>query len=188
MDQDEMVKLINESEQEMEESLEHLASRLNQIRTGKASPAMLESVRVNYYGSPTPLSQVANISTMDAKTLVIQPWEKSIISDIEKAIFEANLGLTPRNDGEVIHINIPPLTEDRRKDYVKQAKAMGEDAKISLRNARHKAMEAIKKAKADGLPEDYAKRQEEDVDKTIKEFNGKVDAIVAAKEEQVMSV
>ncbi len=188
MDQDEMLLIIEQSELDMEGALEHLANRLNNIRTGKASPAMLQSILVNYYGSPTPLSQVSNVTTVDAKTLMIQPWEKSIIGDIEKAIFEANIGLTPRNDGEVIHINIPPLTEDRRKDYVKQVRAMGEDAKISLRSARHKAMEAIKKAKAEGLPEDYAKRLEEDVDKKVKDFGTRVDGIVAAKEEQLMTV
>lgn len=188
MDQEEMIKLINQAEKEMDATLEHLSTRLLQIRTGKASPAMLDSVKVVYYGTPTPLQQVANISSSDSKTLVIQPWEKSIISDIEKAIFEANLGLTPQNDGEVIHINIPPLTENRRKEYVKQVKAMGEDAKISLRSARHKAMEAVKKAKADGLPEDNARSQEEHIDKTTKQYGGKVDEIVAAKEEQLMTL
>ncbi len=188
MDQDEMIKLINKAEKEMDASIEHLASELKQLRTGKASTAMVDSVKVSYYGSLTPLQQVANVSTLDSKTLVIQPWDKNIIDDIEKAIFEANLGLTPQNDGEVIHINIPPLTEDRRKDLVKHVKSLGEDTKVSLRNARHKAMEAIKKAKADGLPEDNAKSQTEYVDKTTKNFSARVDSIISAKEEQLMNI
>lgn len=188
MNQDEMIKLINEAEKEMDATLTHLATELKQIRTGKASPSMVESVKVSYYGSPTPLNQVANVATSDSKTLVIQPWDKSIIDDIEKAIFEANLGLTPQNDGETIHINIPPLTEDRRKELVKYMKTLGEDAKISLRNARHKAMEAIKKAKTDGLPEDSAKLQAEDIDSTTKKYAEKVESIVSTKETQLMNI
>ncbi|MDX1479120.1 MAG: ribosome recycling factor [Saprospiraceae bacterium] len=172
----------------MEDAIEHLQKELVKIRTGKASPAMLGGLMVEYYGSPTPLNQVANVNAVDAKTLSIQPWEKSMLGTIEQAIFAANLGLTPMNDGEFIRINIPPLTEERRRDLVKQAKHLGEEAKISLRNARHKLMDFIKNEVKNGYPEDIGKRREAEVEKLVHDFADKVDKLIDAKEKDIMTV
>ena len=172
----------------MDKALEHLHKELNNIRTGKASPAMLSSIKVEYYGNPTPLSQVSNVSASDAKTLTIQPWEKSLLPVIEQAIFAANLGLTPMNDGELIRINIPALTEERRKDLVKQSKHLGEEAKVSLRNARHKILDVVKKEVKNGYPEDAGKRMETEIDKMVHEYNDEVDKFIAAKEKDIMTV
>lgn len=176
------------AKENMNDAIEHLASELSKIRTGKASPAMLKGLLVDYYGAPTPLTQVANVGASDGKTLTIQPWEKSIVGAIEKAIFEANLGLTPQNNGEMIIINIPPLTEERRKDFAKQAKALGEDAKVSIRNSRHKILEIIKTEVKDGFPEDAGKRQEDNVQKIVNEYGDKINELVAAKEKDIMTV
>lgn len=176
------------AQESMDQAVEHLASELSKIRTGKASPSMLKGIKVDYYGAPTPLSQVANVGASDGKTLTIQPWEKSIIGAIEKAIFEANLGLTPQNNGEMIIINIPPLTEERRKEFAKQAKALGEDAKVSVRNSRQKILEVIKKEVKDGYPEDAGKRDEENVQKMVNGYGDKINALVAAKEKDIMTV
>ena len=176
------------AKESMDHAVNHLTSELSKIRTGKASPGMLKGLKVDYYGSPTALTQVANVGASDGKTLTIQPWEKSIMGAIEKAIFEANLGLTPQNNGEMIIINIPPLTEERRKDFVKQAKALGEDAKVSVRSSRHKILEVIKKEVKDGFPEDAGKRQEEDVQKTVNGYGDKINNLVAAKEKDIMTV
>ena len=167
---------------------EHLQFELTKVRTGKASPSILLDIAVNYYGTMTPLNQVANISSSDARTLVIQPWEKSMLQHIEKAIFEANLGITPMNDGEIIRLNIPLLTEERRRDLVKQAKNLGEDAKISLRTARHKALDNIKKTVKEGYPEDAGKKKENEVQDAIAEYTKKIDHLVEAKEKDVMTV
>jgi len=172
----------------MDEALERLARELNKIRTGKASPTMLSGILVDYYGSPTPLSQVANVGAADAKTLSIQPWEKTMLGPIEQAIFAANLGLTPMNNGEIIIINIPPLTEERRKELVKQAKALGEDAKVSLRNARHKVMDHIKKEVKEGYPEDAGKRKEEEVQKIINAYADKVGNLISSKEKDILTI
>jgi len=150
-----MSELIDEGmmelSMEMESTVDHLAKELSKIRTGKASPNMVSSLKVDYYGSPTPLNQVANIGATDGKTLTIDPWEKSMIPAVEQAIFAANLGLTPQNNGEMIIINIPPLTEERRKEFVKQAKALGENAKVSVRNSRKKILDVVKQEVKDGL-------------------------------------
>lgn len=175
-------------EEAMESAVDHLNKELVKIRTGKAAPAMLSSIQVDYYGSPTPLNQVANVGTADARTLTIQPWEKSMLAPIEQAIFAANLGLTPMNDGEIVRIMIPPLTEERRKDLVKQAKALGEDAKISLRSARHKIMDAIKKEVKDGYPEDAGKRDEESMTKQLNHFSERIEKLVQAKETDILKV
>ncbi len=185
---DEINAYIGKGKNYMEEALDHLQRELVKIRTGKASSSMLNGVLVDYYGSKTPLHQVANVSTTDARTINIQPWEKSMLSVIEKAIFEANLGITPMNDGENIRLNIPPLTEERRKDLVKQAKALGEDAKVSLRNARHKLMDFIKKQVKAGFPEDGGKRKEEEVQNMINSYAKKVEEIISAKEKDIMTV
>ena len=173
---------------EMDHALDHLQQELVKIRTGKASPSMLGGIMVDYYGSPTPLNQVANVATADARTLAIQPWEKSMLGPIEQAIFAANLGLTPMNDGEFVRINIPPLTEERRRELVKQAKALGEDGKVSLRNTRHKMMDFIKDEVKNGYPEDMGKRKEANVDKLVHDYSDKIDAMIAAKENDIMTV
>ncbi len=172
----------------MDHAIEHLEHELAKVRTGKASTTMLEGIMAPYYGTPTLISQIANVSTADAKTLVIQPWEKAMLAPIEKAIFEANLGVTPQNDGEVIRIMIPPLTEDRRKDLAKKAKALGEDAKVSIRNTRRDAMEHIKKAIKDGFPEDAGKRKEQEIQDMTNKYSTKVDQLVEAKEKDIMTV
>ena len=154
----------------MDDAIDHLDKELAKIRTGKASPSMLNGILVDYYGNPTPLNQVANVGASDAKTLTIQPWEKTMLSVIEQAIFAANLGLTPMNDGEMIRISIPPLTEERRKEMVKMAKEKGEEGKVSIRNARHKVMDFIKKAVKDGLSEDLGKDKEVETEDIIKEL------------------
>ena len=177
------IDLILEMAQEgMHDSLDHLGQELKKIRAGKASPAVLEGVMVEYYGSPTPLKQVANVSTSDARTLVIQPWEKTMLAPIEKAIFNANLGFTPMNDGEVVRINIPVLTEERRREYVKRAKGYGEDAKVSIRNHRREAMDGVKKAVKDGYPEDAGKRVEGQVQDLTDKHSKKVEEMIDAKE------
>lgn len=172
----------------MEDSIEHLQKELATIRAGKASPNMLSGIIVPYYGSPAPLNQVANVSTSDSRTITIQPWEKNMLAPIEKAIFEANLGVTPQNNGEIVIINIPPLTEERRKELVKKAKAVGEDTKVGIRSARRDAMDAIKKAVKGGFPEDAGKRKEEEVEKLTKEFVERIDKLVESKEKDIMTI
>jgi len=173
---------------EMDKAIEHLRDELIKIRAGKASPSMLKGIMVEYYGNPTPLSQVANIGTPDSKTLSIQPWEKSMLGPIEKSIFEANLGLTPMNDGEFVRIIIPPLTEERRKQMVKQAKALCEDAKVSLRSSRHKMIEFIKKEVKDGYPEDAGKKRESEVQDMTNNHGKTIEQILEAKEKDIMTV
>lgn len=142
--------ILMEAEEAMSNSLEHLKYELAKVRTGKANATLVNDIKVEYYGSKSPINQVANVSLSDARTISIQPWEKSILSAIERAIFEANIGITPRNDGEKIHLSIPPLTEERRRDLVKKAKALGEDAKVGVRNVRKTAMDAVKKEVKNG--------------------------------------
>jgi len=173
---------------EIEKAVSHLRDELVKIRAGKASPSMLNGIMVNYYGTPTQLSQVASISTPDGRTLSIQPWEKKILGDIEKAIFEANLGLTPMNDGEFVRITIPALTEDRRKQLVKQTKSLAEDAKVSVRNTRHKMMDFIKKEVKEGYPEDAGKKKEDEVQNVVNNAGKKIDEIIVAKEKDIMTV
>lgn len=188
MQTEEINQLMQTTREEMEKAIEHLQFELTKVRTGKASASILIDIAVNYYGTMTPLNQVANISTSDSRTLVIQPWEKSMLAHIEKAIFEANLGITPMNDGEVVRLSIPPLTEERRLTLVKQAKHLGEEGKISLRSSRHKALDAIKKAVKDGYPEDAGKRKENEVQDLITEYTKKIDHLVEVKEKDVMTV
>lgn len=179
---------LEEAHISMDSSIEHLRGELQKIRTGKASPAMLGGVMVPYYGSPTPLAQVANVGIADARTLTIQPWEKNMLAPIEKAIFESNLGLTPQNDGEIIRIGIPPLTEDRRKELAKRAKGLGEDSKVSIRNARRQAIDKIKKAVKDGFSEDAGKNKEGEIQKITDQFVAKTDELVVAKEKDIMTI
>lgn len=172
----------------MEDAIQHLVNELSKLRAGKANPSLVSGIFVDYYGNPTPLNQVANVSASDSRTLAIQPWEKSMIAPIERAIFEANLGLTPQNNGEQIMLVIPPLTEERRKDLVKKSKAECEDAKVSLRNGRHKVLDVIKKAVKDGYPEDMGKRKEDEIQKMLNEYVAKVDKLFEAKEKEILTV
>ncbi len=185
---DDVRKLMDESKNTMEKALSHLSSELNKLRAGKAMPSMLDGVYVDYYGAPTPLSQVANVNTPDARTLVIQPWEKTLIQAIERAILESNLSLNPQNDGEVVRLNIPPLTEERRKSLVKSVKQEGEQAKIAVRNIRKDANEKVKRLKNDGMAEDEAKDAEDRIQKLTDSYIVKVDEICAVKEKEVMTV
>lgn len=172
----------------MDKAIDHLVEEFKKIRAGKANPAMLNGLMVEYYGSPTPLSQVANISATDSRTISIQPWEKSMIGPIERSIFEANLGMTPQNDGESIRLVIPPLTEERRKDLVKQAKAAAEDTRVGVRNNRHKLMEAIKKEVKNGYPEDMGKKKEVEVQKHVDQCMDKIHKLLEAKEKDILTV
>ncbi len=172
----------------MNASVEHLQFELTKIRTGKASTSLLIDIAVNYYGSMTPVSQVASVSTADARTILIQPWEKSLLRPIENAIFEANIGITPMNDGEVIRLTIPPLTEERRRDLVKQAKHLGEEAKVGVRSVRHKTLDSIKKAVKDGYPEDAGKDKEDAVQNLVNKFTKTIDHMIEVKEKDVMQV
>ena len=172
----------------MQDAVAFLEEDLKTYRAGKANPAMFNNVMVDYYGSPTPVPQVTSITVPDARTIIIQPWEKNMIAKIEKAIMDANLGVTPQNDGVQIRITIPPLTEERRKDLVKKVKAAGESAKISIRNARRDANDQFKKAQKDGMPEDEAKDSEAVIQKDVDKFNKKVDEVIAAKEKEIMTV
>lgn len=172
----------------MNKAVDHLKADLVKIRAGKANPSILDGIMVDYYGTPTALAQVANISVTDSKTLNIQAWEKSMLAPIEQAIFQANIGITPMNDGENVRISIPPLTEERRKNLVKQAKAAGEEAKVSIRNERQKLMNFIKKEVKDGFPEDQGKKLENSVQSKVNEVTKKIDDIVKSKENEVMTV
>ncbi len=172
----------------MAASVAHLEKSFLNIRAGKASPAMLGSVFVDYYGSSTPLSQVANVSVPDARTLTIQPWEKSMLGPIEKAIMVANIGFNPMNNGDVIIISVPPLTEERRRDLVKQAKIESEDTKVSIRNARQEANKEIKKLEKEGTSEDLCKNAEAEVQELTNNFIKKVDEHLAIKEAEIMKV
>lgn len=183
-----IVSQFKKTEEGIDKALEHLKFELTKIRTGKASPSIVNGIVVEYYGNPTPLNQVANVSIADSRTLAIQPWDKKMLAPIEQSIFQANLGLTPMNDGEFIRISIPPLTEERRKDLVKQTKSMGEDARISLRTVRHKMIDFVKKEVKNGYPEDAGKRDEERVEKMIKKGMDEIEKILEAKEEDIMKV
>lgn len=185
---EELDMVFDMAKDSMESSINHLGSELTKIRAGRATPSMLDGVSVEYYGSMTPLSQVSNINTPDARTISIQPWEKQMLSEIEKAIINSNLGLNPQNNGELIMINVPPLTEERRLNLVKQAKSEGEHAKVSVRNARKDANDEIKKLKNDGLSEDMVKDAESEVQKFTDSFVKKVDELVALKEKDIMTV
>ncbi len=189
MEEEEDVDLyVAMAKEGMDQSLTHLESELVKVRAGKASPSMLNGLMVSYYGTDTPMNQVASISTADSRTLIIQPWEKSMLGPIAKAIFEANLGVTPQHDGDLVRISIPPLTEERRIDLVKQAKALGEDAKVSVRNVRREAMDGIKKAVKGGYPEDVGKRREDQVQQMTDNHTKRIDQMLEAKEVDIMTI
>lgn len=178
--------IIDTTKEAMDKAISHLEKQFSNIRAGKASPAMLGSVMVDYYGSQTPLSQVANVNTPDGRTITVQPWEKTMLQEIEKAIMVANLGFNPMNNGESIIINVPPLTEERRKDLAKQAKSEAEDAKVGVRNARKDANNDLKKL--DDISEDVLKNSEVDVQELTNKYVKKIDDLFASKEKEIMTV
>ena len=185
---EELSMIYDEFKEANQKSLNHLEDELVKIRAGKASPAMLNSVMVEYYGSMTPLQQVANVNTMDARTIIVQPWEKPLLNDIAKGIINANLGLNPQNNGEQLIIAVPPLTEERRRDLVKRAKVEAENAKIGVRNNRKDALDMIKDLKNEGLSEDMHKDAEEEVQKITNGYIKKVDELLELKEKDIMTV
>ncbi len=180
--------VMEEAEEGMNNAVAHLEKEFNKIRAGKASPAMLEGVRVDYYGTMTPIEQVSNINTPDPRQIIVQPWEKSMLSPIEKAIMAANLGFNPQNNGEVLRISVPPLTEERRRNLVKQAKAEVESAKVTIRNIRRAAIDSGKKLEKDGVPEDEIKLLEKEIQNLTDKFIAKVDKHFEAKEKDIMTV
>src|SRR6201992_40880 len=181
-------KQVNDARVLMDKAVDHCEGELQKIRAGKASPSMLDDVMVEYYGTPTPLSQVGSVNTPDARTIVVQPWEKSLLGAIEKAIMEANLGVNPQNDGTIIRINVPPLTEERRRDLVKIAKAEAETGKIAIRNIRKDANEKIRKLKSEGVSEDEMKTGEGEVQKLTDSYIIKIDQHAKNKEKDIMTV
>ncbi|MCC6817979.1 MAG: ribosome recycling factor [Bacteroidia bacterium] len=180
--------VLNDFSQNLEKCINHTNHEFSNIRAGKASPGMLESVMVEYYGAPVPLTQVANVSSPDVRTIMVQPWEKNIINDIERAIINSNLGFAPNNDGLAIRITIPPMTEERRQQLVKMVKQEGEASKVVARNYRKDTNEKIKKLQKDGLSEDEAKDSENKVQKQLDALISKIDAMVIEKEKEIMTV
>ena len=179
---------LETARESMEKSYRHTAKEFGKVRAGKASPAMLEGITVDYYGTQTPLNQVASVNTPDARTLVIKPWEKGMLDTIETAIINSDLGLNPQNDGDTIKLYLPPLTEERRKELAKVIRNEAENGKIGIRNARKEVMDELKKLKGEGVSEDEIKRAEEKVQKITDEYTEKIDAISSKKEEEIMTI
>ncbi|HLW08639.1 MAG TPA: ribosome recycling factor [Marinilabiliaceae bacterium] len=186
--EEEVQIVLEDASEMMAKALERLDREMDKVRAGRANPKMLESVMVDYYGAQTPISQVANINTPDPRTIAIQPWEKGLIPAIEKAIMAANLGMNPDNNGEIVRINVPPLTEERRKNLVKQVKKMGEDARISIRNIRRDANDTFKKFKKEGLPEDMEKASVDSMQKITDRFAAKIEEMLDKKEKDILTV
>ncbi len=186
--QDEVDFIFEQVKEDMDRALRHLENALVKIRAGRANPSMLEGIRVDYYGAPTPLSQVSNISTPDSRTLTIQPWEKQLIQEIEKAILTSGLGFNPMNNGDQVIISVPPLTEERRRDLAKLAKAETETARVGIRAARKSAMDELKRLGNEGLSEDLQKDYEEEIQKSTNDYNAKIDKMLAKKEQDIMTV
>ena len=172
----------------MKKAIGHLEAELVKIRAGKANPTMLDGITVDYYGSPMPISQVGNITVMDARTLSIQPWEKNMLQPIERAIINSNIGINPQNDGNIIRLFLPPLTEERRRELVKRCQGEGEHSRVAIRNIRRDAIENIKKAQKNGLSEDAAKDAEEDIQNLTNRYIALVDKHLQSKEKEIMSV
>ena len=185
---EEIELILEDAEQAMIKSISHLNLELSKIRAGRANPSMLDAVKVDYYGTPTPLAQVGNVTTLDSRTLNIQPWEKGMLDEITRSIINSNLGLNPQNNGEVIIISVPVLTEERRRDLVKRAKAEGEHAKVSVRTQRKDANEMARSLKDDGYSEDLIKNAEDKIQKLTDTYNNKIDDLVAIKESDIMKV
>ena len=180
--------ILEEGKDSMNKAINHLEAELVKIRAGKANPTMLDGIVVDYYGNPTPINQVGNISAMDARTISIQPWEKNMLQPIERAIIAANIGINPQNDGNIIRLFLPPLTEERRKELVKRSNGEGEHAKVAVRSIRREAIEQIKKLQKDGLSEDQAKDAETEIQEMTDRFISLVEKHLAAKEKEIMSV
>jgi ribosome recycling factor len=185
---DELELYESAAEEQMQNAVSHLDDTLQHIRAGKANPRILDPIKIDYYGTLSPLSSCATIVTPDARTIAITPWEKKLISDIERAIINSNIGLAPSNNGETIRLILPPLTEERRRELCKQCKAETESAKMSIRNARRDAIEEFKKLVKNGLSEDVEKDAEEEIQKTHDKYIAKVEALYAAKEKEIMTV
>ncbi len=186
--EEEVKMVVDETRDAMFKALKHLEEELRKVRAGKASADMLNGITVEYYGSPTPINQVASIKLLDARTLVIVPFEKKIINDIERSIFQCNIGITPQNDGENIRLSVPPMTEERRRELVKQSKTHGEQTKIVIRNARKDGNEMVKDLVKEGLSEDMGKNVEETIQNLTNEYNTKVDKMLQVKEEEIMTI
>ncbi|HBG88258.1 MAG: ribosome recycling factor [Bacteroidales bacterium] len=186
--EEEVSLVLEDTTEKMNRTIEHLEKEMAKVRAGKANPKMLDGLMVDYYGSMTPLSQVANINTPDPRTIAIQPWEKGMIAVIEKAIMAANLGMNPDNNGDLIRINVPPLTEERRKELVKIVKKLVEDSRIGIRNLRREAIDEFKKLQKDGLPEDMEKDAETEAQKLTDNFMKKIDELLERKEKDIMTV
>jgi len=185
---EELQMIYDEFKSANQKSISHLENELVKIRAGKATPSMLHGVMVDYYGSPTPIQQVANITTMDARTITVQPWEKNMLNEIAKGIINSNLGFAPQNNGEVLIISVPPLTEERRRDLVKKAKAEGEHAKVGIRNNRKDALDMVKDLKNEGLSEDLMKDAENEIQNVTNSFVKKVEDLLDQKEKEIMTI
>jgi ribosome recycling factor len=184
----ELDQITSDTESNMRKALSHLEGELVKIRAGKVSPNILDGIMAPYYGSPTPINQVANISVLDARTLTVQPWEKNMLQPIEKAIIAANIGINPQNDGNSIRLFLPPLTEERRRELVKKCNAEGENGKVSIRNIRRDAIESVKKLQKDGLSEDAAKDGEATIQDITNKYISLVEKLLEAKEKEIMAV
>lgn len=185
---DDLILIMEDTEDLMNKGISHLEAELLKIRAGKATPQMLDGIMVDYYGSNTPISQVGNISAMDVRTLSIQPWEKNMLQPIERAIIAANIGINPQNDGNMIRLFLPPLTEERRKELVKKANAEGEHSKVAIRNIRRDAIEMVKKLQKDGLSEDAAKDAESEIQQLTDKYITLIDKHLARKDKEIMAV
>lgn len=185
---DDLAAILDESTNSMKKAIDHFETELTKIRAGKASPNMVDGIVVDYYGNPTPISQVGNINVMDARTITIQPWEKNMLQPIERSIIAANIGINPQNDGNIIRLFLPPLTEERRRELVKRSNAEGEHAKIAVRNIRRDAIEQIKKLQKDGLSEDAAKDGENDIQEITNSYISLVEKHLEAKEKEILAV
>lgn len=185
---EEVLFCIDSAKEQMDKVIKHLESELLKIRAGKASPIMLDGIYIDYYGSKSPLNQVANIAAPDPRTIIVQPWDKSMLEPIEKAIQASNLGFNPQNNGEILRIIVPPLSEERRKQLVKQVKTEGETAKIGIRNSRRDANEELKKLKKEGISEDEIKEGEEKIQKITDQYITKIDEILANKEKEILTI
>lgn len=185
---EELELILTDMQDSMKKAIDHLEAELVRIRAGKASPAMLDGIFVDYYGSPTAINQVANVSVMDARTVSVQPWEKNMLQAIERAIIAANIGINPQNDGNIIRLFLPPLTEERRREFVKRSNGEGEHAKVAVRNIRRDSIEQVKKLQKDGLSEDAGADAENEIQQHTDKFIALVEKHLAAKEKDIMAV
>lgn len=185
---EELSLIMDDAEEHMKKAIQHLETGLVKIRAGRATPNMLDGIVVDYYGTPTPIGQVGNISVVDARTITIQPWEKNMLQPIERSIINSNIGLTPQNDGNIIRLFLPPLTEERRKELVKRVNGEGELTKVAVRSIRRDAIESIKKLQKEGLSEDAAKDAEKDIQVLTDRYSAQIDKHLEAKDKEIMSV